>query len=163
MTQNPETLILSPVVEINRNPRSIFNQFVKSISVRDSVDYFQYFAGSLNNHEKSQSSKSHPKKFARQRMNTFSHCQYYTINGKNLNIHRLHPFLDFVQKSQMRLRRMKAQESLNRTSSPGTISTLTYLHPRSRIPASFQKFQISIFIGKMEIGDRIFYINEFLI
>ena len=98
-------------------------------------------------------------------MNTFSHCQYYTINGKNLNINRkrLHPFLDFAQKSQMRLRRMKAQESLNQTSSPEIISTLTSLHPRSRIPASFQKFQISIFIGKMEIGDRIFYINEFLI
>ena len=43
---------------------------------------------------------------------------------------------------------MKAQESLNRASSPEIISTLTSLHPRSRILASFQKFQMSISIGK---------------
>ena len=50
---------------------------------------------------------------------------------------------------------MKAQESLNPALSPEIISTLTSLHPRSRILASFQKFQMSIFIGKTGSGEII--------
>ena len=81
-------------------------------------------------------------------MNTFSHCQYYTINGKVQIYKDLHMMICFVQRSQMRLRRMKAQESQNQSSSQEPISASTLPQPPWQTRDSSQRWTSTLSGGR---------------